>query len=135
MPDTFVQVLGFIASGVVAVIVARFTSRAAVKSAEVSSQAAVKSAEVSSRAVVEEEAYERAKELWKDGIADLKETVTRTAERAQRAERMVETLQEEKGALSRQLDAMERELRECKTLCRRLVAHTQADDPPTDFTD
>lgn len=121
MDATVVQVLGFIASGIFAVLVARLTSRA-------SANAAVQSAKESSRAVVEEEAFERAKEIWKDGMAELKDTVRRSAERAERAEGMVEKLQSEKGALARQLDAMQGELRECHTLCRRLVA-ARGEDP------
>lgn len=118
MDATVVQVLGFIASGVFAVLVARLTSRA-------SAQAAVQAAKESSRAVVEEEAFERAKGIWETSMAELKDTVRRAGERTERAEEMVEKLQKEKGALARQLDAMQRELRECKTLCRRLVARDE----------
>mgnify|MGYP006344100839 CR=1 FL=1 len=116
--DTIVQGVGLLASVTASVLVARLTSRNSAK-------ASVEAASLSSRAVVEEEAYERAKEIWKDGVAELKDQSQRTAARAERAEAMVEQLQMEKGRLARQLDAMQRELRECKTLCRRLVARDE----------
>lgn len=124
--------LATVVASLVAAVAGWATSKASAKGQ-------AKAAAITSLTDLEKEAGQRAFAYWKDVVADQRRE--QEQDRAEIAELKAgkRTDRAKIAALEKQVEGLQREVRECHALCRRLVTRADGDsavlDPSPDFND